>query len=219
MATDIALLPRSSHPDLRTEISASQRGRLLVAMADVVGERGYGAATVADVIKAAGVSRRTFYEHFTDKEACFLAAYQHGSDALAAELLRRFEQGSDWRERVEGVLDAFLAALAAEPGFARAFLIEVWAAGPAAYERHIAIVQQFEVLMRTVHEQARAERPDVVPISDAVITAVTGGIARVATMELLAGRAARLPERKPELLRFGLALIAGSDPQLAEQAA
>ena len=73
--------------------------------------------------------------------------------------------------------------------------------------------------MRTVHEQARAERPDVVPISDTVITAVTGGIARVATMELLAGRAAQLPERKPELLRFGLALIAGSDPQLAEEAA
>jgi AcrR family transcriptional regulator len=218
MTTGISLLPRPAHADLRAEISASQRGRLLVAMADVVGDRGYAAATVADVIKRAGVSRRTFYEHFADKEACFLAAYQHGCDALAAELLRRVEQGAGWRERVEGMLDVFLAALAAEPGFARAFLVEVWAAGPAAYERHLEIVRQFEALMRTVHEQARAELPQVVPVSDTVITAATGGIARVATMELLAGRAARLPERKAELLRFGLALVAGTDPQLAKEA-
>ncbi|HEY6781025.1 MAG TPA: helix-turn-helix domain-containing protein [Thermoleophilaceae bacterium] len=219
MAASISLLPRSPHRDLRTEISASQHGRLLVAMADVVGERGYAATTVADVIKAAGVSRRTFYEHFPDKEACFLAAYQHGSDALASQLLQRFEQDAGWRERVEGVLDIFLGALAAEPGFARAFLIEIWAAGPAAYERHIEIVEQFHTLMRAVHEQARVESPGVVAVSDTIITAVTGGIARVATMELLAGRAARLPELKPELLRFGLALLAGSDPQLAEDAA
>jgi AcrR family transcriptional regulator len=219
VATTVSLLPRSPHRDLRAEVSASQHGRLLVAMADVVGERGYAPTTVADVIKRAGVSRRTFYEHFADKEACFLAAYQHGSDALAAELGRRFAQGTGWRERVEAVLDTFLGALASEPGFARAFLIEVWAAGPAAYACHIEIVEQFHALLRTVHEQACAEHPEIVPVSDTVITAVTGGIARVATMELLAGRAAQLPELKPELLRFGLALLAGSDPQLAGERA
>jgi AcrR family transcriptional regulator len=210
----LALLPRSPHADLRTEISASQRGRLLVAMADVVAEHGYATATVADVIKAAGVSRRTFYEHFTDKQDCFLAAYQHGVDALTRELAASFAQGDGWRERVEAVLDTFLDALASEPGFARAFLIEVWAAGPAAYDRHIEIIEQFHALLRAVHEQARAERADVIPVSDTVIAAAAGGIARVATLELLAGRGPRIAERKPELMRFGLALLASSDPQL-----
>jgi AcrR family transcriptional regulator len=219
VATAIPLLPRSPHRDLRTEVSASQRGRLLVAMADVVAERGYAPTTVADVIKAAGVSRRTFYEHFADKEACFLAAYQYGVEVLGEQLRERFEQGQGWRERVEAVLDTFLVALASEPGFARAFLIEIWAAGPAAYELHVEIIEQFHALLRAVHEQARAEQPGVVPVSDTVIAAVAGGIARVATLELLAGRGQQLPQRKPELMRFGLALLAGSDRQLAEVAA
>jgi AcrR family transcriptional regulator len=217
--SQIAVLPRPLHRDIRAEISASQHGRLLVAMADVVAEQGYAVTTVADVVKAAGVSRRTFYEHFADKEACFLAAYEHGVDAMAAELRERFERDESWRARVEDVLDVFLGALASEPGFARAFLVEMWAAGPAAFARHLEVLDQFHALLRAIHEQARAERPDVVPISDTVIAAVAGGITRIATTHLLEGRAEELAELKPELLRFGLPLLAGTDPQLAEGSA
>src|SRR5687767_6279952 len=84
MSQPMPVLPRSPHKTVREEVAASQRGRLLVAMSDVVGEKGYAAATVADVLAKAGVSRRTFYEHFADKEACFLAAYDHGVAAMLA---------------------------------------------------------------------------------------------------------------------------------------
>lgn len=215
----IAVLPRSLHRDIRAEISASQRGRLLVAMADVVAEHGYAPTTVADVVKAAGVSRRTFYEHFADKEACFLAAYEHGADAMVAELRERLGRDETWRERVEDLLDVFLGSLASEPGFARAFLVEVWAAGPAAFARHLEILDQFHALLRAIHEQARAELPGVVPISDTVIAAVAGGITRLATTHVLEGRASELPGLKPELMRFGLPLLAGTDPQLAGEGA
>lgn len=162
------------------------------------------------------MSRRTFYEHFGDKEVCFLAAYEHGVDAMVAELGARFEHDETWRERVDGVLDIFLASLASEPGFARAFLVEMWAAGPAAFPRHLEVLEQFHALLRAIHEQARAELPDVVPISDTVIAAVAGGITRVATTYVLQGRASELPQLKPELLGYGLALLAGTDSQLAE---
>src|SRR5215218_6805837 len=75
-------LPRGPHHLARDEVMASQRGRMLDAMAQVVAEKGYGAATVADVIERAGVSRKTFYEHFRDKEACFLAAFDTGVEIL-----------------------------------------------------------------------------------------------------------------------------------------
>ena len=55
----------------------NQRERMLAAVVEVVGQVGYASMTVSDVISRAGVSRRTFYEHFANKEDVFLAAYDH----------------------------------------------------------------------------------------------------------------------------------------------
>ena len=125
-------LPRGPHQLDREVVRASQRGRLLDAMAEVVAERGYAATTVADVIGAAGVSRKTFYEHFRDKEDCFLAAYDAGVDLLLGAVRDAGETGGDLIERARARTRRYLETLAAEPAFARTFLIEVAAAGPAA---------------------------------------------------------------------------------------
>ena len=78
-------LPRGSHGLDRDVVEASQRARLLEAVGRAVAEKGYAAATIEDVVRGAGVSKKTFYEHFADKEGCFLAAYE----AAAEELFRR----------------------------------------------------------------------------------------------------------------------------------
>lgn len=201
------LLPRVSD-SLRDEIAATPRGRLLVAMADVVGEKGYAAATVADVIAAAGASRKTFYAHFADKEACLLAAYEHGCAALGAEMAGAAAVGADPVEAMRAALRTFLEALAAEPGFARTFLVEAWAAGPAAYERHLGVINGFHALLRALHDRALAEGIATRAASDSDIAAVIGGISRVATLRVLAGRADELPELTDDLLDFGLRSLA-----------
>src|SRR2546421_4217944 len=119
-------LPRGPHHLERAVVLASQRGRMLDAMAEAVAAKGYGAATVADVVAGAGVSRRTFYEHFSDKEECFLAAYDAGVDILLGHLVEQAAaaDGLDWRERTRRGVRAYLDVLAAEPAFARTFLIE-----------------------------------------------------------------------------------------------
>jgi AcrR family transcriptional regulator len=200
----VSTVPRSPHRTLRDEVAASQRGRLLVAMSEVVGEKGYAAATVADVLERAGVSRRTFYEHFADKEACFLAAYDHGVDSMLEAVSGELADldGDDPRAAIETAIRAFLELLAAEPGFARAFLIEVWAAGPAALERHSQVIERFHALMRAVPDQARAIDRSLPPVSDTTIAAITGGISRVATIEILAGRAEQLPRLADDLAEF-----------------
>src|ERR687889_66607 len=75
-------LPRGRNAAPREVVRESQRGRLLGAMAACVGESGYADVSVADVIARAGVSRKTFYEHFDNKLECFLAAYDAGVDAM-----------------------------------------------------------------------------------------------------------------------------------------
>ena len=108
-------------------------------MAEAVAQQGYGAASVADVIERAGVSRKTFYEHFRDKEECFLAAYDTGVEMLIATMR---EAGDTLRARIR----AFLATLAAEPAFARTFIIEVGAAGPRALQRRREVHAAFAAL-------------------------------------------------------------------------
>src|SRR6476659_5078578 len=105
MATaPIRPLPRGPHSLSRDEVVASQRGRMIEAMAETVAEKGYAATTVADVVARAGVSRKTFYEHFADREECFLAAYDAAVDALFARVAERVAtgapEGDDWQGRV-----------------------------------------------------------------------------------------------------------------------
>src|SRR5947209_15996704 len=153
-------LPSGRHGLTREEVMASQRARLVEAMVHGVAEKGYAATTVADVVERAGVSRRTFYEQFADKEACFLAAYDA---ALAAVLARIAETaGPDgpaagWRERARAGVEAFLDLLAGQPAFAQALQVEILTAGPAALERRAGMLATFSPVWRDRHAAARAE--------------------------------------------------------------
>lgn len=105
-------------------------------MVRVVAEKGYEAATVADAVKLARVSRGTFYELFESKEACLAAAYRLGLDVLASRVHDAIQGAGDWREEIRRGLRAYLETFDAEPLFARVYLLE-WA--PVAGERDAAI--------------------------------------------------------------------------------
>ena len=89
-------LPRGTHGLDRDVVEASQRTRLLEAVGRAVAERGYAGATIDDIVRGAGVSKKTFYEHFADKQDCFLAAYESASE----ELLERVREAHASRGRL-----------------------------------------------------------------------------------------------------------------------
>jgi AcrR family transcriptional regulator len=171
-------LPSGRHGLTREAVVASQRGRLVDAMAQVVAEKGYPATTVADVVERAGVSRRTFYEQFADKEACFLAAYDVGLSAVLGRIQEAVEvrAAGGWRERARAGVEAFLALLASEPAFARALQLEILTAGPAALERRAGMLVMFSGIWRNVFDQARAEEPALPALPDEVFTILTAGL-------------------------------------------
>jgi AcrR family transcriptional regulator len=149
-------LPRGPHRLSREEVELSQRARLLQAATEAVAELGYVKTTVADVLARAGVSRATFYQLFRDKEDCFLAAYQLNADfvaaVMAAELERVRASGDlDPLERLDRVLGVLLAALGSAPALARVFLVEVYAAGPAAVEQRRASLERFADIVAETH--------------------------------------------------------------------
>ena len=206
-------LPSGRHGLAREVVAASQRTRLIDAIAQVVAEKGYPATTVADVVERAGVSRRTFYEQFDDKEACFLAAYDAG---LAAVLCRSGEAvevdpAAPWRERARAGVESFLALLASEPAFAQALQVEILTAGPAALDRRTGMLVMFGGIWRNVHERARAEEPALPPLPDEVFTILSAGLEELIRDCIRTRGAAALPELADPILRTVFAIF-GAGP-------
>jgi AcrR family transcriptional regulator len=200
--SEVEVLPRHPTPRLRTELRASQRGRLICAITDAVAERGYAATSVADVTERAGVSRKAFYEHFEDKEACFLAAYDTGAKAIFEAMADSASGLEDWRELLDAVLSTWLEFLDADLAFTRAHMIEFWAAGDAARERWKQRRDRTTALLQLLHERARAQDPRVKEVSPTTVSAVVGGVNRVVISHLLAREKTPLASLKPELQDF-----------------
>jgi AcrR family transcriptional regulator len=119
----------------RGNVTASQHARIVRAMVDVVGERGYAGAAVGLVVARAKVSPRTFYEAFDGLQDCFLAVIDEETERAAALVAHAFERETAWREGLRSALTSLLVFLDSEPVLARIWLVEVLAAGSWALER------------------------------------------------------------------------------------
>jgi AcrR family transcriptional regulator len=213
---DTRPLPRGPHRLTRETVLESQRGRMLDAIAIAVADKGYAATTVGDVVSGAGVSRKTFYEHFADKEECFLAAWDTGVQVLFDAIMASRDLATDPVERMRAGLRAYLQTLAAEPAFARSFFIEVVAAGPRAEARRAEVHERFAELFATLHELAREELPELPKVPAAIPRAAVGAINELVSDYVRAGRTSELPELEDTILYLELVLFAGHD--VAERA-
>ncbi len=194
-------LPSGRHGLSRAFVLRNQRERMLAAVIDVVSDVGYASMTVSDVISRAGVSRRTFYEHFVNKEDVFLAAYDHVVEAVIAEVSAAYEQGGSWLERVHCAVSTFVTRLAAQPALAHVCVVEVLAAGPRALARRSAAMDRFRSFMLPGFEQLTTHLRTPEVAADALI----GGIYEVIYAHVLRGETASLPSLAPELVDSMLA--------------
>jgi AcrR family transcriptional regulator len=184
-------LPRGRHGLTREQVVQSQRGRIFRAMADTMAEKGYAATSVADVLRAAKVSRETFYEQFESKEDCFMSALEAAVGVVIAAAFESPPAGGTPLERFDRGLRTYLDALASHPTLARMFLIEVYAAGPAAMERRAAVQRRFaSILDDTFGRRTAGDRFANEAIVAAISTMVT---ARLAAGDLKGLRALRRP--------------------------
>jgi AcrR family transcriptional regulator len=204
-------LPRGPHRLAREEVLESQRGRMLTAIAEAVADKGYAATTVADVVGRAGVSRKTFYEHFTDKEECFLAAWETGVEILFDAIAASREQASDPIGRMRAGLRAYLETLAAHPAFARSFFIEVIAAGPRAEARRADVHASFAALLAANLELGRRENPELRAVPESIPRAAVGAINELISGYVRDGRTSELPELEEQILHLELVLFAGHE--------
>jgi AcrR family transcriptional regulator len=205
-------LPPGRHGLPRAFVAQNQRERILSAVADVASAAGYRDMSVEDVIVTAGVSRRTFYEHFKNKEDAFLAAYDEVVSQLLAAVREAFESEDDVLGRLREGLAAFLNFIASEPAFARMCIVEALAAGPEAVSRRNAAMTAFAQI---IDEQARELGT---PLKPPALTAETivGGIYEVVYTRVVRGEIRDLPSLLPDLVYSAMLPYAGPDAALTE---
>lgn len=205
-------LPRGRHALAPEDVLKDQRERLLAAVPGVVAERGYEAMSVADIVKAAAVSRNAFYKNFSDKQECFATAHDAGHERLFEVLVQPCEEGATIEERVERSLAAGLDALAAEPDVARLLFVEAPSAGKEIALRYHDWLGRYGTLLRSV----APEMPPGAQPAPEVEGVIVGGIASRVASEVLNGRAAKLPDLAAPLVEYVLAFFRLSEPSPKE---
>jgi AcrR family transcriptional regulator len=195
-------LPPGRHGLPRSFVASNQRERILDAVADVASLAGYGSMSVEGIIATAGVSRRTFYDNFTDKEEAFLAAYDAVVGLLVTRVQQAFAANGTFAGRVRDCLGAFLTFLASEPRFADMCIVEVLAAGPQAVERRNAVMKALAGLLQAAADELKdGPRPPALTAET-----IVGGIYEVVYSRVLQGRTAELPDELQQDLAYSMML-------------
>jgi AcrR family transcriptional regulator len=197
----------------RDAAADDQRRRILEATADLVAEHGYQETTIEAIVRRAKVGYATFYKHYPDKEAAFLALLDAAIERTAGRVESAYkrEQGP-WPDRVGAALGTLFEDVAAHPAAARAVLVEAVAAGPEAARRHEAALKRLAPLLAPGRELN--PRGDTLP--ESLEETLAGGIVWVLGQRLMAGEAGELRGLLPETIEFVLRPFVGEEEAARE---
>jgi AcrR family transcriptional regulator len=154
-----ARTPHAYNGAVRAQLADLQRARLLSAMFDVATERGAANVTVAHVTERSGVSRRTFYEVFEDREDCFLAAFEQALEFASERVLPAYESQEKWRERIRAALSALLMFLDEEPVVGKLLIVESLSGGSTTLERRRQAIARITSAIDAGREEMKAASP------------------------------------------------------------
>jgi AcrR family transcriptional regulator len=201
----LSKLPPGRHLIPRDFVAQNQRERMLLATAELVAERGYQKTTIELIAKTARVALVTFYEHFANKEECFLAAFDENVEAAREVFAELLDTERAWPDQIATALEILLEMVVSEQVRAKLCIVEAQAAGGAALARYQAMLESVAPKLREGRElNPRAER-----LPDGLEVAIAGGLAWLIHQRLISGRVDGLKELLPEMLQVTLTPYVG----------
>lgn len=191
-----------------TETDGSDpRTRLVAAMNAVVAEKGYTATTIADIVARARVSRRTFYEHFGDKEDCLLACHVLLGEVMLDAINRIDFPDHDTAARIADAVQALLGALTAQPDLTYTHFVAMYSAGPRARKARSDVQAKLAVAIQVIAARAAESDGTVRVPSDLMATAIVGGIGELIVGSVERNRVDNLEEIAPTVVEFVSAIL------------
>jgi AcrR family transcriptional regulator len=166
------------------------RDRLVSALAASIEEKGYRDTTIADVVRIARTSRRTFYEHFADRDACFLALFAETVSERMKEIAAAVNPEAPWEQQVDQALDAYIAGVTAQPALQRSFVRELPGLGEEGAEQQHLVTERFAQTLIALVEMGHRTQPEVIsqPLPPDVATMLVGGLRELLVVSIQQGR-------------------------------
>lgn len=200
-------LPRGRHKLERDVVLASQRGRLITAFVRLAADSGYDNVTIIDIVSLAGTSKRTFYEHFKDKNDCLLQAFDTARMMLISAIVGEAGPVEDPVERIRVGMRAYIQALSDLPDFTRLFLNESMSAGPELADRWVDATEMLSAVIHSWREESRREHPEMPELSLLRAQIVILGLNETICMTVHRKGVAAVTERTDELVDEAVALL------------
>lgn len=192
----------------RASTHADQRRRILRAVGELVGERGYGGVSVELIVKRARVSFKTFYKHYPGKEECLLDLCESVFDSAERQIRERIAaEPSPWPERVMLALTTLVELVVADPVVARAVIVESPTVGPAITERYERATRALVPLFR----EGRQFNPRGAELPATIEETLAGSVFWSAYQRLIVGEAEQLPASLPVLAELVLRTYLGQE--------
>jgi AcrR family transcriptional regulator len=191
----------------REFVAVRKRRRIMDAMAELTAEQGYDATKIADIVRRAGVARKTLYDNFDGKEEVFLGAFDSAVDEVATQIGEACEAaGDEWIDRVAAGLRTFLGYVAEKPAIARMCMVEAMSATPASAERYDAAMERLVELLRR-------NAPSGSDLPETTEETLVGGVAWILHQQIRRGKAGQALDLMPQLLDFVLSPYQGVGKQ------
>ncbi len=203
LAVESTRTPRADRP--RGPVAATQRDRLLAATEQLIADKGCAGTSIEAIVKAAKVSSVTFYEHFGDKEECFVAAFERAVEETRAALREAVPVELPWPDQVRDGLRGLLGLIATEPARARLCLVEAPKGGPGLVAAYEGALDGAVAWLR----QGRALKTAEAELSGAVEEATVGGLAWLLRERLELGGGGGVEELLPRMTEIALSPYMG----------
>jgi AcrR family transcriptional regulator len=209
---DELLIPAGRHTLTPGEVDQRQRERLLRSIVSCTSERGYSDTTIADVVRVARTSRSAFYEHFADKEDCFLAAYEQMTAAFIGASLEAAASTSGWQAKLDAGILTYFRFMAEHPEVAVSTVVEIHGAGRRALQARDRALREWTRTIGGLAILARREGvalPELDPVACAAIVLTAEAYVHDYARR---GRVRRVKEKAPVVQALARALFESGVP-------
>jgi AcrR family transcriptional regulator len=159
-----------------TQAPGGFRARLLAGMAAAIAEHGYRQTTVADVVRHAHTSRRTFYQHFGSKQDCFIAVLRESSARMVRQIAAAVDRRAPWEAQVRQAIGAWIDSARSEPAVTLSWIREVPALGDAARQLQREALEEFIVLVQTLTTTPELRAAGIMPPPRQFAVILLGGL-------------------------------------------
>jgi AcrR family transcriptional regulator len=203
---ELAQLPHGRHGLPAEFVEHNQRERLIASFTTVVGEVGYGGATITAIHEGAGVASRTFYKYFETVEDVCIAAFDKAVEDLRPLVVEAYLGESEWGLQVRAALAALLADFAEYPAVARLLTVEPFVAGPEVARRHRAVIEEMSPFLR----EGRRQRDGGESLPDTAERGILGALNSMVARQVTKGRGKGMEELLPDLTQFVLTPYLGA---------